>query len=429
MRMAPFHALRYNPDVAGPPSETSAPPYDRFDGVRYIRHRTSNPYTVLQLMAGTVRDPTGGAAGRDDDYRTASATLTRWRRTGVVTEDPHPAMYVYEEHELRRGVPALQRGIVATLDLADIDDGHLLLHEDVDENRVAMRQSRMLQVPVDLTPVVAIHVVGIPAAGQLVDAARRHRPVCAFTDEGQIDHRIWRIADPQALSGLAAAFAGVTAVLADGHHRVAAAQRIRAQLLRDGQPLGRWGKITVWIVDAVDHGPELNAVHRLVHGLPHVETDGTPTIEGFRSLRWIDSIPALERAVAALPGLAFGVVTSSGSWVLQAIDPDAIRGQLTHLAPPLRQLDVTVATQLIVAEFADTGSVEEVVDLGPALTRITSGTPDTLLLLRPPTAEQVHAVAAAGLRMPSKTTWFRPKPRAGLLMRALAGPAVESSNR
>lgn len=49
------------------------------------------------------------------------------------------------------------------------------------------------------------------------------------------------------------------------------------------------------------------------------------------------------------------------------------------------------------------------------------GAPGGLILLRPPTAAQVLQVATTGGRMPAKTTWFRPKPRAGLVMRRLDG--------
>ena len=51
----------------------------------------------------------------------------------------------------------------------------------------------------------------------------------------------------------------------------------------------------------------------------------------------------------------------------------------------------------------------------------TDGTvpPDALVLLSPPTVQQVLEVARSGLRMPAKTTWFWPKPRAGLVMRRL----------
>jgi uncharacterized protein (DUF1015 family) len=50
-----------------------------------------------------------------------------------------------------------------------------------------------------------------------------------------------------------------------------------------------------------------------------------------------------------------------------------------------------------------------------------AGTSGTALLLNPTPVEAVAAVAAAGDRMPRKSTLFTPKPRTGLLIRLLDG--------
>ncbi|MDP8971321.1 MAG: DUF1015 domain-containing protein, partial [Actinomycetota bacterium] len=47
-----------------------------------------------------------------------------------------------------------------------------------------------------------------------------------------------------------------------------------------------------------------------------------------------------------------------------------------------------------------------------------------LFLLRAVSADTVHALAATGELMPQRTTWFRPKPRAGLIMRAATPEAA-----
>ena len=56
----------------------------------------------------------------------------------------------------------------------------------------------------------------------------------------------------------------------------------------------------------------------------------------------------------------------------------------------------------------------------PAAVAAAQRTGGTALLLNPTPVEAVAAVAAAGERMPRKSTLFTPKPRTGLLMRAYA---------
>ncbi len=417
MRLAPFRALRYDPDVAGPGLETSAPPYDELDRLRYAAHRTANPYTVLELIAGE-----GLAA-----FEQARATLDRWQRTGVLVEDTAPAMYLYEEHELRHGVPTVQRGIVAALDLQDLADGTLLLHEHVEAERAVLRAQRMQEVPIDLTPVVALHVGGTSAdVAAVIDRARARPPLVAFTDEASIDHRLWRIDDPADLALIVEGHRDVTAVLADGHHRIAAAQHIVAARLAGGLPAGRWGRATAWLVDAEQHGPELRAVHRMVHGDVPRDGEGAPQVPGFHPLPWHRDPRSLADALAHMPGLTFGLVTARDIWVLRAGDEQGVRRAAAPDAPELQLLDAQVLSEVVAPAIDPRRRTQPVFDLDETLSHLQAGAPGALVLLSPPTAAQVLQIAAAGTRMPAKTTWFRPKPRAGLIMRRLDGdPAAD----
>jgi uncharacterized protein (DUF1015 family) len=67
----------------------------------------------------------------------------------------------------------------------------------------------------------------------------------------------------------------------------------------------------------------------------------------------------------------------------------------------------------------DPAALANRVDATTAAAEAAAGAADALFLLRPVSAERVFDVAAAGDTMPAKTTWFRPKPRTGLLLRPL----------
>lgn len=416
VRVAPFRALRYDRAVAGPEVETSAPAYDELDRFRYASHRTSNPYTVLELISGG-QDVGTHAPGGKGPHAHARATLDRWQRTGVLTVDAHPAMYVYEAHELRHGRPVVQRGVLAALDLEDVDDGALLLHEDVDDVRAASRAARLAAVPVDLTPVVAVHLGGAaPGLANAVAAAQTTAPLAAFTDEVGMDHRVWRIADPAGTAVVAEAYRGVTAVLADGHHRVEAARRMRTV----NGPAAGWGRTLTWLVDAHTDGPELRAVHRYTTAAPPRGADGLPRLPGFRTLPWHAGAEALPSALVAVPGVAFGLVTGTDAWLLRAEDPNAVRARTAAMAGALLgTLDIEVLRTIVLPAFGEGAATQPVFDLAQAAADLRSGGTGTLLLVAPPSVEQVLLIARSGARMPAKSTRFRPKPRAGLVMRRL----------
>ena len=392
----PFAALRYDPAVAGSAAATSAPAYDDVGRFDYARHRTASPYTVLELLAGS------GA----EAYRSAAAAYQRWRRTGVLRVDPRPAYYLYEIHELRAGVPHVLRGVLAA---AAVTDGNLEPHEAVEPQRVADRVLRLEAVPADLAPVFAVHTEAPAPMRAVLDAAPTSPPVIAFSDEDGVDHRVWMVDDPLAITAIRDGLRSVRAVIADGHHRYAAARARAAGAVAPPRTL-------TYLVDGTTHGPQLQAVHRLAR--PLTEAARRHLTADFAMLP-VAPAHALER-LAATASPAFVLrLPSEDTFVLTPLDSQALADRM----PPgrsaaWRALDAAV-WDVVIRPALGPAEVVYRNDVSAAVAQLTADGDGGLFLLRPPSLGQVFACAAAGDEMPAKTTWFRPKPRAGLVMRSL----------
>jgi uncharacterized protein (DUF1015 family) len=61
-------------------------------------------------------------------------------------------------------------------------------------------------------------------------------------------------------------------------------------------------------------------------------------------------------------------------------------------------------------------------DAATCAAHVEKGAADASVLLQPVTVETIRAAAAAGIRMPEKTTFFAPKPRTGMVFRDLDRP-------
>ena len=136
-------------------------------------------------------------------------------------------------------------------------------------------------------------------------------------------------------------------------------------------------------------------------------------------------VAALEAALRAAAGPAFGLVTWSEAGVrptlLRPRDPDALRARLAAGVPDeVRALDVALLDDVVLPSLGVT-RFWHTTDAAAAAREVEEGRAAAALLLRPATVAQVLAVAQAGARVPAKSTWFRPKPRAGLVLRP-AGP-------
>ena len=127
---------------------------------------------------------------------------------------------------------------------------------------------------------------------------------------------------------------------------------------------------------------------------------------------------------AGVDGHAFVVTDGQESWLLTEPDATALSEALpADRSPAWRSLDVTVAHLYLIRRLWQLEDREDVVDFRhdvPAAVEAAQAAGGCALLLNPTPVGDVAAVAAAGDRMPRKSTLFVPKPATGLLIRAFA---------
>jgi uncharacterized protein (DUF1015 family) len=410
--VAPFPALRYDPAVAGPPFATSAPAYDEFGRFAYAGHRAANPYTILELLAS--RQP--------GDYDAAAATLRRWRRTGVLVMDADPALYLYEEHELRGGVPAVQRGLLGAVRLGPLGMD-VLAHERVEGTRIAERTRRLEAVPLDVSPVFALYRDAPAELAALLDRPPRRPPVAALTDEEGVDHRVWRLDDPEEITKAQALLAEVPVMIADGHHRYASALAYRERRMAAPHDVDApWERTLMYLVDAERHGPELRAIHRVVGKLPD---DALARLsEAFEVSQTAPE--RLSARLGAVRGPAVGLrLPDRGRARERAPAALIVRPRGTGHGLPAggskrwRQLDAAFLHDAVVPALGIDQPLRYTPDAKAAVTELDAVGQGALFLLRPVAPDVVFDLARTGEPLPPKTTYFRPKPRAGLIMRML----------
>ncbi|MZE78175.1 DUF1015 family protein, partial [Streptomyces sp. SID5475] len=184
------------------------------------------------------------------------------RHGGAVRPDGADAFYVLEQ---RRDGVLLQRGVIGALDLAGPWHG-VLPHEDVLPAGVDLHHRITRLTGGCAEPVLLSHRGGPEAAAALASTAAGPADWEAIGEDGTV-HRYWACTDPEHRAAIRAGTAGRTALLADGHHRFAAAQRYRGAF--GGQP-GPWDRVLALLVDSVRHPLRLTAIDRLVPGLDPV---------------------------------------------------------------------------------------------------------------------------------------------------------------
>lgn len=406
LRLSPIRGLR----PAVPTERTGkllCPPYDVIDDALRDQLLAADPDNAVAVIL-----PEQTAQG----YAAAAEKLADLERRGVYRLDDTPALYVYE---MRTPDGAATRGLLGAVTLRDPADGVILPHENTMAGPVADRLEVMTATGADLEPIYLVYDGGGPASAVVRDVDETEPVSEAVTPDG-VRHRLWRIDDPAVWAAVDDDLARRHALIADGHHRYATyRERQRREGATNGP--GAWDRGLTLLVDSTDHGPQVHAIHRVVPSLSLA--DAVAALEPVATVERVDLAGALD---AALTRTGFAVVLSDGVDAWLVTDES---GKLAAAAdrpgelPALAALDVTVVHRgLVERVWQLTDDVETVryahtVAEALELARSTGG---TALLLRPTPVAAVAAVAAAGGRMPRKSTLFTPKPASGLVMRRLA---------
>ncbi|OKK09340.1 DUF1015 domain-containing protein [Streptomyces sp. CB02400] len=419
LELTPFRGLRYDPDRVGSLAAVTSPPYDvvvRPDGLHHLQ--SADPHNIVRLILPEAGTPEARNAQAAD-------TLRRWRAEGVLTADPVPCLYVYEQ---RDGDGTVQRGIIGALRVSDPDERLVLPHEDVMPHIVADRADLMRATSANLEPLLLTYRGeggdggdgSATVTATLIERAAEQRPLLATTTEDGFHHRLWSVTDPAGLAAIQRELAGHQALIADGHHRWATYRRLRAEHPSPGP----WDHGLVLLVDTARYPLRVRAIHRLLHALP--VADASAALDGLFRVRRLD-VPLAEAmdalGEAASAGNAFLLAGDGAFHLVDRPDPELLARTVPADRPAAwRTLDATVLhATLLDHVWRVPDSPAHIAYIHDTAATVEKAERDggTAVLMHPVHEDVVRDLARQGVTMPRKSTSFGPKPASGLVLRAL----------
>jgi len=305
------------------------------------------------------------------------------------------ALYVYRQR--RNG--GSHTGVVCEVAIQSFADGRVRGHEAVHPTRVEAMLRHQASATSPPALVTLLHSAG-EAFTRTLDATLRRPPILDFA--GPAGHRqtLWRVDEGLVTETVTKELAEAEFYIADGHHRVAAA--LDAWRL-GGQPAGAGLLCVVHSMDDL----RLSAFHRRVTGpVDQAELIGLLT-PGFQ----VEAVP--EPPAPALGAL--GLYVGRG-WY-------DVRYRGGRGAGP-SGLDVAVLESQVLERLVRIPhGPSYAVEIAPARTPVDELTQrcdadgGALFTLAPPPLDALTSLADAGEVMPPKTTYFEPKPCAGIFLR------------
>ncbi len=425
----PFRALTYREHDEADLARVSSPAYDLVTAAGRERLAGADPHNIVRLIlpdgeAAPGSPPPAPAGATPPWAARAAQTLAAWQEEGVLVRDERPALWVYELQPPDGGAATV--GWLGAVGLPAPESSAVLPHEDTFPDAVEGRRALLAATRTDLEPIVLAHDPD-PDLAELTDRAREDAPGLHLVDDDGVRHRLWRVTAPTLIARVREALGRTDAVIADGHHRFAAA---RAHQLSDPDCTG-CDAVLALLTPMGPGGLRVAAIHRV---LPDLDLDAAARAAA--AAFTITDVPVLEGApdpatlaAAVRSWLAradgSGFLISDGRRLLHLGEPTAAVRDLVpaDAAAAWRRLDVVLAHRGLFegvwGRSDEAGSVHIAHTVEEAL-RMAVELSGVAVLLRPPSPGDVAAVARAGARMPRKSTLFVPKPRTGLVLRPLA---------
>ncbi|MDA1370432.1 MAG: DUF1015 family protein [Proteobacteria bacterium] len=412
----PFRGLRPARELA---ARVASPPYDVLNREEALALAKDNPYSFLHINKPEIDVDTAVSVYDKSVYAKGSDNLKRFIGEGILQQDAEESLYVYKqvmgEHE--------QVGLVAVASVQAYEQNLIKKHEftrpDKEDDRVHHMDALGAQVgPVFLTYKARDEI------DALIARVTRTEPEYDFVADDGTRHVFW-VVDDGALSKLIeSAFEKVNVLyVADGHHRSAAAQRVKHLYAdRNEDHTGEESYNFFLVVLFPDDQMQILDYNRVVKDL-----NGMTAQEFFDALSGNFNIEEVASAALAKPRNAreFAVFLEK-RW--RKLSVNQTLAAKINADDPVQSLDVSIMQNAIFTPLLGiqdqrtdkrvdfVGGIRGLAELEK---RVNSGEWQAAIALYPTSIESLMAIADANEVMPPKSTWFEPKLRSGLVVHLL----------
>jgi uncharacterized protein (DUF1015 family) len=413
--IAPLRALHYDLARVGGLDPVAAPPYDVIDAEQRAALLRRSPYNVVEI---DLPQDSG------DPYAHAAEVLREWTTDGVLVRDREPALWALrQEYTGPDGRARTRQGIFARVRVEDYGPGRIRPHERTHPGPKEDRLRLTRATRANLSPIFSLYDDPAGAAWGALDAHVDGQPWGEVSEEDGTVHRLWRIADPEAVESVRQALSGTELLIADGHHRYETARVYAAE--PDAAPGA--DHVLMCLVALQDPGLTVFPTHRLLTGL---DDERWAALEAELDRDWeaTDVAPdALEPTGDGPVRVGYYDARRRAPRLLTLRDEAIADAALADKPEPYRRLDTAVLEALVLegALGMNEDDISHLHGLGYARTaddareRVEAGDADAAFFMRATPVAQVRDVATAGENMPPKSTYFYPKVLTGMVFNPL----------
>ena len=402
-----FKALRPEIEYA---DDVIAPPYDVLNSEEARTLAEGKPFSFLHISKPEIDLPKDISADDPLVYRKGLENLESMIKKNILVRDDKESLFVYKISTKDRS----QTGIAFVASIDAYENNLIKKHEHTKPAKKLDRINNIKALNAQTGPVLLTYIDNTRLDNLVAEYISGNEPIYSVVNKEKIEHSIWKIDDMNSMNDAISAINDLESLyIADGHHRSAAARKVReSKMNANSQHTGKedynyflavaFPKSKMTILD-------YNRLIKTSNG--HSNNDLIAMIE--KNFKCTLS----DHPVKPTQEKSYGLYTA-GQWYYLELTGDY------DDKSPVNSLDVSILHNLILDPIL--GIKDERVDtnidfvggargLKELERRVDSNEMAIAFSLYPTPIDALISVADADLIMPPKSTWFEPKLLDGLL--------------
>ena len=406
----PFKGIRPKPELV---QKVASPPYDVLNSKEAKELVKDNPYSYLRIVKAEINFDTDIDSHSEEVYQKSAEVLQSFIKDGVLIQDETPCFYIYE---ITMG-DHTQRGLMFGASIDEYEKGLIKKHEFTKPDKEDDRAHHVDVLNANTGPVMLSYHANSEADTHLDAICTSTEPTYSFTADDGIKHVMWVVSNPSDVQSIQKNFQNVAALyVADGHHRSAAAFRVR-NARRDKNPSHSGNELYNYFLAVAfpDNQQQILGYYRAVKDIADLSSEDfiNKLKDAFDVSEATDPMPTKPTHFTMfLDGKWYNLFAKEGSF--PADDPvlslDVSILQKNLLEPVLNLFDIRTNDRIdFIGGIRGTKELEKRCNEDMRVA----------FAIYPTSISQLMSVADSGEVMPPKSTWFEPKLRSGMVTRSL----------
>ncbi len=393
----------------------ASPPYDVLSSKEARELAKDNPYSFLHVIKPEIDLEEGINLYDERVYKKAAENFNNFMEKGYLIQDNEPYFYIYKQIMGNHS----QIGFVGVASVEDYEKGIIKKHELTREEKEIDRTRHILSLNAQAGPVFLVYRKNeSESLNSILESVEKESPEYDFTSSDGVRHIFWVIKDKALINSIESAFEKIPYLyIADGHHRSAAALRVRNIKMKENKNHTGKEPYNFFLTVIFPHDQmNIMAYNRVIKDL-----NGFTVEEILKRMEKVFEINETDRQA---PVQKHNIVMYvEGKWYCLSVKKEAFNPE-----DPIESLDVQILQKNVISPIFGINDIrkDKRIDFVGGIRGteylkklVDSGEFKVAFSMYPTSIEELLKVADAKKIMPPKSTWFEPKLKSGVVVHLL----------